>query len=108
MAGLAHRDHVAQCVGAAGCETVDFPLSPEHRVTPAGMMATRFHRALALATCSRESFFSNICHFAPPTIMPRCSYSPAEAGTIATAERWSSRGLQSESRYISPFAASRR
>lgn len=60
MAGLAHCEYIAQCVGATCCDTMDFPLSPEHRIAPSGVMTAQLHLALAFATCSLEHLFSNV------------------------------------------------
>jgi len=50
MARLAHRQNVAEGVGATGGKPMDFPFTAQHGITPARVVSATLHRAFALAT----------------------------------------------------------
>jgi len=50
MTRLAHRQNVAEGVGSAGGQPMDFPLTPQHGITPARVVSAANHLAFALTT----------------------------------------------------------
>ena len=58
MARLAHRFDVAQCVGAASGDVVNFPFTTQYHVASPTVMGAGDHCAFTTATCSPIDFVS--------------------------------------------------